>query len=191
MSTIANESLDSSYNGQPFPATGVYDIDGAHSTVEAVARHLMVSKVRGRFSDFEGTITVGETPAESGVHVSIKAASIDTREQQRDNHLRSPDFLDVDNHPELTFRSTGVEEGWKVHGELTIRGTTRPVTLDTEYLGTFKSPMGPTVAAFSATTTLNREDFGMTWNAPMEAGGVLVGKDLKIELEIQAALQEG
>lgn len=190
MSTVTNQSLDTTYNGQPFPAAGVYEIDGAHSSVEAVARHLMVAKVRGRFSDLAGTITVGQTPEESGVEVSIKAESIDTREAQRDNHLRSPDFLDVENHPELTFRSTGVDEGWKVHGELTIRGTTRPVTLDTQYLGTFKSPMGPTVAAFSASTTINREEFGMTWNAPMETGGMLVGKDLKIELEIQAALQD-
>lgn len=191
MSTTSAPALDRTVEGQPFPAAGTYTIDASHSTVEAIARHLMVSKVRGRFGTFSGTITVGETPAESGVQVTIDASSIDSGDAKRDEHLRSPDFLDVDSHPELTFRGTRVDKGWAVTGDLTIRGTTREVTLDTDYLGTFKNPWGHTVAAFSAKTTINREEFGIVWNAPLEAGGVLVAKDLKIELEIQAVLQEG
>lgn len=191
VSGCMSTALDRTVDGQPFPAAGTYSIDPAHSTVQAVARHLMVSKVRGGFSAFEGTITVGEEIADSGVQVTIQAGSIETRDEKRDGHLKSPDFLDVESFPELTFRSTGVEKGFSVAGDLTIRGVTRPVELATDYLGTFKNPWGQTVAAFSASTTINREDFGMTWNAPLEAGGVLVGKDLTIELEIQAALQEG
>ena len=188
MSTTTS-SLDRTVDGQPFPAAGTYTIDGSHSSIEAVARHLMVTKVRGQFSDFEGTITVGETPEDSAVQVTIKAASIVTKDPKRDEHLRSPDFLDVEQFPELTFRSTKVDKGWTVTGDLTIRGVTREVQLGTDYMGTFQNPWGQTVAAFSAKTTLNREDFGMTWNAPLEAGGVLVSKDLKVELEIQAPLE--
>ena len=191
MSTTTPDALDRTVAGQPFPAAGVYTIDGSHSSVEAVARHLVVTKVRGHFNEFEGTITVGETPEDSAVQVTIKADSIETKDRKRDEHLRSPDFLDVENFPELTFRSTSVDKGWVVTGDLTIRGVTREVTLDTDYMGTFKNPWGQTVAAFSAKTTLDREDFDMTWNAPLEAGGVLVSKELKIELEIQAPLQEG
>ena len=184
-------TLDRQINGQPFPAAGTYAIDPSHSSIQAVAKHLMVSKVRGSFSGFEGTVTVAEDPKDSSVEITIDASSIDTRDAKRDEHLRSPDFLDVERFPELTFRSTRVESGWKVVGDLTIRDTTREVVLDTEYLGTYKSPFGQTVAAFTATTTINREEFGMTWNAPLETGGVLVGKDLKIEIELQAALQDG
>ena len=191
MSTQTLSTLDRTLNGRPFPQAGTYSIDASHSTVQAVARHLVVSKVRGGFSDFGGTVTVGQELSDSRVEVRIAAASIETREEKRDEHLRSGDFLDVENHPDLTFRSTRVEDGFTVVGDLTIRGTTRQIVLKTDYLGTFKNPWGQTVAAFSATTTINREDFGMVWNAPLEAGGVLVGKELKIELEIQAALDEG
>lgn len=184
-------TLDRQVQGQPFPAVGTYDVDLSHSTIQAVAKHLMVSKVRGSFSRFSGTVTVAEDPADSAVQITIEADSIDTRDEKRDGHLRSPDFLDVETYPSLTFTSTRVQGSWTVVGDLTIRDTTKEVALDVEYLGTFKNPFGQTIAAFSATTTINREEFGMTWNAPLEAGGVLVGKDLKIEIEIQAALQEG
>jgi polyisoprenoid-binding protein YceI len=183
-------TLDRQVAGQPFPATGTYAVDPSHSTVQAVAKHLMVSKVRGSFATFSGTVVVGDEPAGSRVDITIDAASIDTRDPKRDEHLRSADFLDVERFGALTFRSTRVEPGWTVVGDLTIRDTTREVVLDVEYLGTFKNPWGQTVAAFSATTTINREAFGMTWNAPLEAGGVLVSKDLKVEIELQAALQE-
>ena len=142
MSTTTTDALDRTVAGQPFPAAGVYTIDGSHSSVEAVARHLVVTKVRGHFNEFEGTITVGETPEDSAVQVTIKADSIETKDGKRDEHLRSPDFLDVENFPELTFRSTSVDKGWVVTGDLTIRGVTREVTLDTDYMGTFKNPWG-------------------------------------------------
>ncbi|MEE8599471.1 YceI family protein [Euzebya tangerina] len=187
--TTATATLDRSVDGQPFPAVGTYEIDAAHSQVQGIVRHLKVSKVRANFTDFAGTITVAEEPTRSGVQIAIAASTVDTRNADRDAHLRSGDFLDVEQFPEITFRSTSVEPGWRVTGDLTIAGVTRSVVLDTEYLGTHKSPMGPTIAAFEATTTINREDFGITWNAPMEAGGVLVSKEVKIELEIQAALQ--
>ena len=160
--------------------------------MEAVARHLVVSKVRGSFARFGGTITVGETPEASAVEVEIDAASIDTRSADRDTHLRSADFLDVERFPQLTFRSTGVRadgDEWVVSGLLTIRGVSRPVDLRTTYLGTHANPWGATVAAFSAHTEINREEWGIVWNAPLEAGGVLVGPKLKIELEVQAQLQ--
>lgn len=184
-------TLDRQINGQPFPAAGTYTIDNSHTTVQGVVKHMLVSKVRVAFNEVGGTIVVGEQPTDSSVEVAIKAASVDSRDENRDGHIRSGDFLDVETYPEITFRSTGVSPGWAITGDLTIRDTTRPVVLETEYLGTFKSPMGPTVAAFSASTSINREDFTITWNAPMEAGGVLVSKDVKIELEIQAILQEG
>ncbi|WP_370324336.1 YceI family protein [Euzebya sp.] len=190
MSDTTTTALDRQVGGNPFPAAGTYVIDQSHSTVQAVARHLMVSKVRGGFNSFSGTIVVAEEPAASSVEVSIDAASIDTRDEQRDGHLRSPDFLDVETHPQLTFTSTQVDPSGRVTGDLTIRGITRPVTLDVEYLGTFKNPFGQTVAAFTGTTKIDRTEWEMTWNAPLEAGGVLVGKELTIELEVQAALQE-
>lgn len=183
-------TLDRQIDGRTVPAAGTYAIDVSHSTVQGVVKHMLVSKARVGFTDFGGTIVVGEQPEDSSVQVAIKAASVDSRDANRDGHIRSADFLDVETFPEITFRSTGVSPAWKVTGELTIRDTTRTVELDTEYLGTYKSPMGPTVAAFSASTSINREDFNITWNAPMEAGGVLVSKDVKIELEVQATLQE-
>jgi polyisoprenoid-binding protein YceI len=188
--TSTTAPLDRTVAGRPFPAAGTYAIDPSHSSVQAVAKHLVVSKVRGGFGRFEGAVVVGEDPAASSVEITIDAASIDTRDARRDEHLRSPDFLDVERFPHLTFTSTGVDAGGRVRGELTIRDTTRPVELDVDYLGTFRNPFGQTVAAFSATTTINREEFGMTWNAPLETGGVLVGKDLKVEIELQAALQQ-
>ncbi len=180
-----------SVTGKEVPAAGTWQIDGAHSSIEAVARHLVVSKVRGRFEEFSGSILVAEPVEDSVVEVEIDAASINTSQEDRDGHLRSGDFLDVDNHPTIAFRSTSVEpagEAWKVHGDLTIRGVSKPVTLDVEFLGVTVSPMGPTIAMFSAATSIAREDWGITWNAPMETGGVLVSKTLQVELEIQAAL---
>lgn len=184
-------TLDRQVNGLPAPTPGTYAIDPSHSTVQGVVKHMLVSKVRVGFTDVAGTIVVAEDPSASRVEVVIKTASVDSRDANRDGHIRSGDFLDVETYPEMTFRSTAITPAWEITGDLTIRDTTKPVVLQTEYLGTFKSPMGPTVAAFSASTTINREAFDITWNAPMEAGGVLVSKDVRIELEIQAILQEG
>ncbi|GAC1411807.1 MAG: hypothetical protein NVSMB57_06900 [Actinomycetota bacterium] len=172
------------------PEAGIWKADLSHSTVEAVARHLMVSKVRGRFSDFDATITIAENPAESTVEAVIRAASINTGNEQRDAHLVSPDFLDVERYPEITFRTSSLEQTgdatFNLHGDLTIRGVTRPVVLAAEYLGVVGDPWGGRRAGFTARTEINREDFGMTWNQALEAGGVVVGKKITIELEVEA-----
>jgi polyisoprenoid-binding protein YceI len=172
------------------PLPGTWEIDAAHSSVGAVARHLMVAKVRGHFSRFSGTVTIGATPEESSVVATIDAASIDTADERRDAHLRSHDFLDVENHPTLEFRSTKVTQvgdtSLRADGELTIRGVTRPVTLDVEYFGLATDPWDRAHAVFSARAEIDREEWGMTWNQALETGGVLVGRKLKVELEIQA-----
>jgi polyisoprenoid-binding protein YceI len=187
---MSTETATRIVNGQEAPAPGTWRFDQGHTTLMGEARHLMVTKVRGRFTDFTGAIHVAEVPEESFVKVEIKAASIDTGNADRDAHLRSPDFLDVQQHHTLTFRSTAVELGegpsFRVPGELTIRGVTRPVVLEAEYLGATVDPWGNTRVGFSATTEIDREDFGMTWNLALEAGGVLVSKKIKIDLEVQA-----
>lgn len=173
------------------PATGTWTIDPGHSAVGFSARHLVAARVRGSFKTFSGTINIADTAETSTVTVSIDAASIDTGTEDRDNHLRSADFLDVDNNPTLEFASTEVRPvagGYEVDGTLTIRDTTQPVTLEMQYSGVIADPWGNEKAIFSASTKINREDFGLTWNAPLEAGGVLVGKKVEIELEIQAVL---
>ncbi len=187
---MATQTATRTIDGVEAPRAGTWTIDAAHSSVEVIARHLMLAKVRGRFGSYEGEIVVGDTPEDSGVEVTIDAASIDTGEAKRDEHLRSPDFLDVENHPTLTFRSTEArrtgEETLEVDGDLTIRGVARPVTLDVEYLGVTQDPWGNTRAAFSATTEIDREEFGITWNQALETGGVMVGRKLKVELEVSA-----
>jgi len=173
------------------PAPGTWTIDASHSEVGFSARHLMAARVRGSFKAFSGTITIADTPETSSVTVSMDAASIDTGTEDRDNHLRSVDFLDVDNYPTLEFVSTEVRPvagGYSVDGGLTIRDTTQPVTLEMQYSGVIADPWGNEKAIFSATTKINREDFGLTWNAPLEAGGWLVGKQVEIEIEVQAVL---
>jgi polyisoprenoid-binding protein YceI len=171
------------------PPAGTWNIDPGHSSITITARHLMVSKVRGTLG-FEGTIHIDERPDESWVEVSIDAATVNTGNPQRDEHMRSGDFLDVENHPKIEFRSTKTEvEGdyrLAVHGDLTVRGITRPVELDVEYLGIFTDPWGNTRAGFTATAEVDREQWGMTWNQTLETGGVLVGKKLQVELDIQA-----
>jgi polyisoprenoid-binding protein YceI len=176
-------------------APGRWEIDPVHSNVEFVARHLL-SKVRGRFTDFSGTITVAEEAEQSSVEASIDAASITTAADERDGHLRSPDFLDAERFPTLAFRSTGLRAGaepgrYQLDGELTIRDVTRPVTLDVEYLGWSDDPWGGKRAGFSAATEIDRDDFGASWNVVVETGGLLVGKKVTIELEIEAVLQDG
>ena len=171
------------------PATGTYAIDASHTHVGFKVRHLMVSKVRGRFADFEGTVTIADEPLESSVEVTVQLASIDTRDAGRDEHLRSADFFDAATHPTMTFRSTGVRETgttgrYAVDGELTVRGITKPLTLDVTFDGTARDPWGGERAGFTATAEIDREDYGLTWNQSLETGGVLVGK--KVELEIEA-----
>ncbi len=175
------------------PAQGDWAIDAAHTSIEAVARHMMVTKVRGRFTAFSGNVHVGPSPEESSVEVEIDAASIDTGNEQRDTHLRSADFLDVEGFPTLSFRSTKVERkgraGLAVTGDLTIRGVTKPLVLEVEAVGVGMNPWGSKVASFSATGEIDREEFGMTWNQALETGGVLVSKKLKIEIEVEAVAE--
>src|SRR5437667_7119174 len=170
-----------------------FTIDKAHSEATFQVRHL-ITKVRGRFTDFEGTIKFDETnPEQSSVSFTIKTTSIDTSEPDRDNHLRSADFFAVADHPTITFASTRVRRvsgnDFEVAGRLTIRGTGKEITIPVTYLGTAKDPWGKERAGFEAELTINRKDFGLSWNAPLEAGGFLVGDDVKIALQIQAVAQ--
>jgi polyisoprenoid-binding protein YceI len=179
--------------GITLPPAGTYVLDPAHTAVEFVARH-MLAKVRGRFTDFDGTVVVAEDPASSSVEVEVRTASIQTNTEQRDEHLRSADFLHVEEHPTMTFRSTGLRRvdgaGFELDGDLTIRGITRPITLRGEYLGLSRNPYGKTVLSASARTSLVREDWDMTWNVAIETGGWLVGKAVDVEIEVEAILQE-
>ena len=171
-----------------------WKIDPNHTTVSFTARHMMITKVRGRFTEVEGTIETDDAdPSAASVRVAIPTESIDTGVEDRDAHLRSGDFLDVENHPVMTFESTRVEgfdtdagTDFTVVGDLTIAGTTREVTLDATFEGGGQDPWGGERVAFSASTTIDRRDFGLTWNQALETGGVLVGHDVKIELEVQA-----
>jgi polyisoprenoid-binding protein YceI len=169
---------------------GTWSLDHDHTTIGAVARHMVITKVRGTFKEFEGDLIVGETPEESSINVTIQAASIDTGVEARDGHLRSPDFLDVERYPTLVFRSTKVEAvgggRFTVTGDLTIRDITKQITLDAEFEGTAVDPWGGTRAIFSAKAELEREAWGMTWNAALESGGVLVSKTFQLEIETQA-----
>ncbi|RFU20888.1 YceI family protein [Geodermatophilus marinus] len=176
----------------PGYVAGTWDIDASHSTVGFSVRHMMVSKVRGYFREFGGEIVTAEDPARNGVTAVVELASIDTRQEQRDAHIRSADFFDVENHPRMTFRSTGVRaEGgdWFVDGELTLKGRTRPVTLALELNGFGADAYGGYRAGFSARTEINRNDFGVDIKMPMDGGGVVVGDKVAIELEIEAVLR--
>lgn len=175
------------------PDAGTWVIDQSHSSVGFVARHLMVSKVRGNFGEFSGKLEIADRIEDSVVEVEIQAASIESKEEKRDAHLRSADFLDAENHPALRFVSTGIKrvsrDSGTMSGDLTIRGVTRPVTLSVDFLGMAQDPWGGTRAIFSASTKIDREEFGLTWNMALEAGGVLVSKEVTIELEITAVKQ--
>jgi polyisoprenoid-binding protein YceI len=166
------------------------NIDTSHSGVHFTARHMVVTKVRGVFHGWSGTIDYDPERIErSSVTVEIDAASIDTREPKRDGHLKSADFFDVENHPKLTFKSTKVErsgDGLKVTGDLTIRGVTKPVTLDVEEQGSAKDPWGNTRLLWAASAKINRKDWGLNWNQVLEAGGVLVSEKIDLEFEVQA-----
>jgi polyisoprenoid-binding protein YceI len=189
-----DEATDLSTGSIEAPPSGEWKLDQAHTSLSFVARYLMLTKVRGRFTGFDGTLHIGTTAEDSWAEVSIDAASIDTDNETRDEHLRSPDFLAVEKFPTLTFRSTGIERTGQstltVSGDLTIRGVTRPVVLDAEYHGITKGMRGDTRVAFSATTELDRDEWGVSWNMALETGGVVVGKRVRLELEVQAILQQ-
>ena len=172
-------------------ATGTYAIDPTHSRIGFVARHAMVTKVRGSFNEFEGSgYFDAENPDNSHLNLTIQAASIDTRNADRDGHLRSNDFFDMEKYPEITFASTAVtqvdDDNYRVTGDLTIKGVTNPVTVDFEYTGTAVDLYGNHRLGFEGKTTVNRKDWGITWNAGLEAGGVLVGEKVTLEFEVSA-----
>ena len=173
------------------PATRTtWEIDPSHSLVEFSVRHMMFSTVKGRFTGLQGTIIdVADDPTRSSVQVSIDATSVTTGDDNRDSHLRSADFFNVEQYPTITFASRRIEgsrEQFTVSGELTINGVTREVALDATFNGAATNPFGKTVAGFSAETKINRKDWGLNWNAPLEAGGVLVSDQVKLNLEVQA-----
>jgi len=189
--TVAVRTLD----GVEFPVAGAYTLDASHTHAGFVVRHMKVAKVRGGFAGLTGSAVVAEDPLASSVEVSIDTASIATRDEQRDGHLRSPDFLDVDRHPTMQFRSNGLTATgagrFEIAGELTIRGITREVVLDTTFEGALIDPWGNQRFGVTATTEINREDFGLTWNQALEAGGVLVGKKVRIEIEAELVRSQG
>ena len=188
MAQIADETRTTQ-----LPPAGTYDLDVTHTQLEFVARH-MLSKVRGRFTDFSGVVVIGDSPDTSSVEVVAKTASIVTHTEQRDQHLKGPDFLNVEEFPTLTFASTAArttgDTTFELDGDLTIRGVTRPVTLKGEYLGLSKSPFGKTVFAATATASIEREDWDMTWNVAIETGSWLVSKKVDIEIEVEGVLRE-
>ncbi|MDP9206497.1 MAG: YceI family protein [Gemmatimonadota bacterium] len=178
---------------QTAPAAGTkttWKLDPSHTAVEFSAKHLMITTVKGRITDVEGTIVSDERdPKNSSVEAVLKAASIDTRTDQRDQHLRSADFLNAGQFPEIRFRSTridGDKQSFKLTGDLTIRDVTRPITLDVQFEGQTRDPWGGERVGFSGSGKIDRRDFGLTWNQALETGGVVVGNDIKINLEVEA-----
>jgi len=176
------------------PALTTWNIDPAHSHVEFAVKHLMITTVKGRFGIVRGTVRTDDSdPAKGEVDIEIDVDSIDTREAQRDAHLKSADFFDVEKFPKLTFKSTGITDvdgdEFKLTGDLTIHGVTRPVTLDVTSEGRSKDPWGGERAGFSATDKIKRSDFGLTWNQALETGGFVVGDDVKISLDIELVKQ--
>jgi polyisoprenoid-binding protein YceI len=178
---------------QTAPATGTktaWKLDPSHTIAEFSAKHLMITTVKGRIKDIEGIIYTDEKDLKnSSVEATLKAVSLDTQTDQRDQHLRSADFLDVEKFPEIRFRSTRIQgdrQSFKLTGDLTIRDVTKPITLDVTFEGQTKDPWGGERVGFSATGKIDRREFGLTWNQALEAGGVVVGNDIKISLEVEA-----
>jgi polyisoprenoid-binding protein YceI len=177
-------------NGRLVPEVGTWQIDPSHQSFEFIARHLM-AKVRGRFPGASGAATIAEVPGESSLEIEIDANSIDTKDETRDAHMRSNDFFGVEDHPTISFRSTAVRPGdgeneWKVDGDLTIKGTTRPVTVDVEFLGGAIDPWGNQRIGFSGVVPeVDRREWGLVWNAPLETGGFLLANNVRLEIEAE------
>jgi polyisoprenoid-binding protein YceI len=190
--TIADSATPAMQGRAPtaLPAPGTFIIDPAHTYVGFIARHLMVAKVRGQFTAFTGSITVAENQAVPRVEVVIQSASITTHNDQRDAHLRSADFMDADRYPTMTFRSTavaaGVQPGFRLLGELSIKECTRPIQMDVELCGVATDPWGQQRIALTATAEIDREEFGVTFNAPLEGGGFLISRTIRIEIDAEA-----
>ena len=191
--TTTTPTLSRTFEGIEVPVAGDYALDASHSHVGFSVRHLMVSKVKGNFSDVSGTVHIAENPLESSVEVEISTASVDTRDAKRDEHLRSADFFDAEANPTIRYRSTSVRSvvggRFAVDGELTVAGVTKPVALDVTFEGAAEDPWGGTRVGFEAATELDREAFGLSWNQALEAGGFLVGKQVKLEIQAEAVRQ--
>lgn len=182
-----NTELQSKY------VQGTWKIDPAHSEVAFSVRHLMIAKVRGVFEDFDVTIVTPEDPKQATIEAVIDVASVNTGQPDRDNHLRTSDFFLVEEHPKMVFTSTSIQadgDNFTVEGDLTMRGVTKPVTLKGEFGGVIVDPYGQTRAGATATTTLNRHDFGVSWNAALEAGGMTLGDNVKVEIDLQVVLEK-
>jgi polyisoprenoid-binding protein YceI len=187
--TVPTRTVD----GVEVPAAGTYALDPSHSSVGFSVRHLMVSKTKGRFGEVSATITIADDPLASSVEVEIDPSTVDTRDEARDAHLRGADFLDVEQHPTITYRSTKVTPDakgrWNVEGELTVRGVTVAVPMSVSFEGGTVDPWGNARIGFEAHTEVDREAFGLTWNQALETGGVLVGKTVKIDIEAEGVKQ--
>lgn len=171
-----------------------WNLDNSHSRIGFAVKHMMVSTVRGEFKSYTGSLQLDESDfTRSVISGEIEVASIDTRDENRDGHLKSGDFFDVENHPKMTFKSTRIEakggNEYVVYGDLTIRGVTREIEVETEYSGQHQNPWGATVTGFSGTATINRKDFGLGWNVALETGGILVGEKVKLEIEVELSKQ--
>lgn len=179
-------------DGIDLPQSGTWRVDPGHAEVGFVGRHLMFTKVRGRFVDVDAIVEVGERVQDTRVQATIEMASVDSGDATRDEHLRSTDLFDFENHPTAAFSSTALDwagRSGKLTGELTLKGVTRPVTLDVEYLGAAVDPWGNQRAVFDATGRINREDWGITWNMALEAGGLLVSKEIDLVLHVELVRQ--
>ncbi len=191
---MAEQTLTRTWQGLEIPPAGTYDIDPAHTDLEVIARHMMFAKVRGRFEEFSGHLVVGDDPTTSSIEMEVKAASINTSEGQRDEHLRSDDFLNTEQYPNITIKGSDPEhvsgQDYRITVDVTIRDVTKPVEVTFSLEGVTKDPWGNTRAFFSGAFTIDREAFGVTWNQAMETGGVMVGKELKAEVELQAVLRQ-
>jgi polyisoprenoid-binding protein YceI len=175
-------------DGAELPAAGLWKVDPGHAEVAFVGRHFLLTKVRGRFTGVDAEVTIGDDPADTSVTVTIDMTSVNSGDDTRDNHLRSGDLFDIASHPTATFRSTAVSwdgAAGSLTGDLTIKGTTRPVTLTVGYLGYAQDPWGTDRAVFSARGRINREDWGVTWNMPLARGGLLVSTEIDLELEVE------
>ena len=194
MGTIATE-LTRLVDGVRVPAPGIYDFDPGHTTVAMEGRHLVVNRVRGRFLEFSGVLRVAEHPEDSEAELVIVASSLESGLKDRDDHLRSPDFLDVARYPRITFHSTSVahleEDRWRATGGLTIRDISRPVDLAIEFGGGVRDPWGNEKIGFSVRTEFNREDFGLTWNMLLEGGGLVASRRIRVEIDVEATRRPG
>jgi polyisoprenoid-binding protein YceI len=184
---MSSTTTTSSSASVDLPA-GTWSLDPTHTHIGFTVRHMMVAKVRGSFSEYSAEITVGENPLDSTLSAVVQMASIDTGNGDRDGHLRTNDFFAIDEYPTMTLQSTGIEAkggDYVLHADLTIKGVTKSVAFDLEFAGTGQDPWGNTKAGFTASATINRKDFGIEWNAPLETGGVLVGEQVKIEIDAE------